>query len=53
MISREEFECNQRYYMAFQYLLRLLEMELITIKQFRRANKYFRELFGATIILFR
>ena len=52
MSAQEEFNRNRKYYLAIQYLLKLLENGTIDRSQFRKANRYFADKFEATMRIF-
>ncbi len=52
MSAKEQFERNQKYYMAVQYLIKLMEQGLIDKHQLRRANRFFANLFEVEMRLF-
>ena len=52
MSSQEEFDHNRNYYLAVQYLLKLLERGSIDRTHFRKANRYFADKFETTMRIF-
>ncbi len=52
MSAEEQFQRNQKYYMAVEYLTKLMEQGLISKAQLRRANRYFANLFEVEMRLF-
>jgi len=52
MSSQEEYDRNRKYYLAVQYLLKLLECGTIDRNQLRKANRYFADKFEATMRIF-
>ncbi len=52
MSSQEQFDRNRNYYLAVQYLLKLLESGVIDRTQLRKANRYFADKFEATMRIF-
>ena len=52
MSAQEEYKRNQKYYLAVQYLLKLLNSGAINHNQLRRANRYFAEKFDVTMRIF-
>ena len=52
MSAQEEYERNRKYYIAVQYLMKLLDSGAINRNQLRRANRYFAEKFDVTMRIF-
>lgn len=52
MSAQEEFDRNRKYYLAVQYLLKLLDCGIIDRTQLRKANRYFADKFEATMRIF-
>lgn len=52
MSAQEEYDRNRKYYLAVQYLKKLLDSGTINRNQLRRANRYFAEKFDVTMRIF-
>lgn len=52
MTSEEQFDRNRKYYIATQYLQRLLEAGVINRAQFLRGSRFFAEQFDVTMRVF-
>lgn len=52
MSAQEEYDRNRKYYLAVQYLMKLLDKGVINRNQLRRANRYFAEKFDVTMRIF-
>lgn len=52
MSAQEEYDRNRKYYLAVQYLMKLLDNGVINRNQLRRANRYFAEKFDVTMRIF-
>lgn len=52
MSAQEEYDRNRKYYLAVQYLLKLLDCGVINRNQLRRANRYYAEKFDVSMRIF-
>lgn len=52
MSAHEEYDRNRKYYLAVQYLMKLLDNGAITRSQLRRANRYYAEKFDVSMRIF-